>query len=105
MKKLFISQPMNGKTDEEIIHERQIAIRRAKAVLKEDVEIIDSFFEKSSIRRQSCLVLSQAIKLLSKADIAYFAVGWDKARGCKIEHEVCVQYGIPTIEASIVGEE
>ena len=105
MKKLFISQPMKGKTDEEIIHERNVAIRRAKAVLKEDVQVIDSFFEKTPIDANHVWVLSQSIKLLSTADIAYFAVGWDKARGCKIEHEVCIQYGIPTIEASIVGEE
>ena len=84
MEKLFISQPMKGKTDEEIIHERNVAIRRAKAVLKDDVQITDS---------------------LSIADIAYFAVGWDKERGCEIEHAICVNCGIPTIEASIVGEE
>lgn len=84
MEKLFISQPMKGKTDEEIIHERNVAIRRAKALLIDDVQVTDSLFT---------------------ADIAYFTVGWDKARGCEIEHEVCIQYGIPTIEASIVGEE
>ena len=84
MKKLFISQPMNGKTDEEIIHERNVAIRRAKSLLIDDVQVTDS---------------------LSTADIAYFAVGWDKERGCEIEHAICVNCGIPTIEASIVGEE
>ena len=84
MEKLFISQPMKGKTDEEIIHERNVAIRRAKAVLKEDVQVADS---------------------LSTADIVYFAVGWDKSRSCEIEHAICVNCGIPTIEASIVGEE
>ena len=105
MKKLFISQPMNGKTDEEIIHERNVAIRRAKAVIKEDVQVIDSFFVKAPIETNPLWFLSESIEFLSTADIAYFAVGWDKARGCKIEHEVCKQYGIPTIEASIVGEE
>lgn len=84
MEKLFISQPMKGKTDEEIIHERNVAIRRAKSLLTDDVQVTDS---------------------LSTADIAYFAVGWDKERGCEIEHAICVNCGIPTIEASIVGEE
>lgn len=105
MKKLFISQPMKGKTDEEILAERYTAIKRAKGVLKEDVVVIDSFFEKAPADANPVWFLSQAIKCLSSADIAYFAVGWNKARGCRIEHEICVQYGIPTIEASIVGEE
>ena len=44
MKKLFISQPMKGKTNEEIEAERAKAVEEAKAVLNDDVEVIDSFF-------------------------------------------------------------
>ena len=45
MKKLFISQPMKGKTDEAIKEERQQAIREAEQAVGEPVEVIDSFFE------------------------------------------------------------
>ena len=45
MKKLFISQPMRGKTDEEILLERKRAIEAAKTKIGEDVEVIDSFFK------------------------------------------------------------
>ena len=41
MKKLFISQPMRGKTDEEIFAERANAIQGAQEFLGEDVEVID----------------------------------------------------------------
>lgn len=105
MKKLFISQPMNGKTNEEILHERNTAIKCAKAILKDEVEIIDSFFENAPVNANPVWFLSQSIKFLSSADIAYFAKGWDKARGCKIEHEICVQYGIPNIKAPEVTKE
>lgn len=44
MKKLFISQPMKGKTDEEILAERRKAIRSAERQLGEAIEVIDSFF-------------------------------------------------------------
>ena len=44
MKKLFISQPMNGKTEEEILAVRRKAIERAEVVLNEDVEVIESYF-------------------------------------------------------------
>ena len=30
--------------------------------------------------------------------MAVFGNGWDEARGCKIEHLCCVEYGIPTRE-------
>lgn len=45
MKKLFISQPMRGKTDEEILAERKKAIESAERNLGEPVEVIDSFFQ------------------------------------------------------------
>lgn len=43
MKKLFISQPMSNKTEEEILSEREEAIRAAKELLGEDIEVIDSY--------------------------------------------------------------
>lgn len=43
--------------------------------------------------------LGESLKLLAKADIAYFAPGWRDARGCKIEHACADAYGIHHIEA------
>ena len=45
MKKLFISQPMRGKTDEEILAVREKAIKSAEKMIGEPVEVIDSFFD------------------------------------------------------------
>ena len=42
MKKVFISQPMNSRTDNEILAERQEIIEMAKEDLGE-IEVIDSF--------------------------------------------------------------
>jgi len=38
-------------------------------------------------------MLSQSIRYIGKVDALYFMKGWEKARGCKIEHEVAVEYG------------
>ena len=102
MKKLFISQPMRGKTDEEILAVRAQAIQSAERVLGEEVEVIDSFFKAavvpSTVLSRSLWFLGESLKLLSGANVAYFADGWEVARGCKIEHECAVEYGITTIE-------
>ncbi|MFR5114240.1 DUF4406 domain-containing protein [Turicibacter sanguinis] len=97
MKKLFISQPMKGKTDEEILKERQMAIEKARNALSEDVEVIDSFFQSAPVDAKPLWFLGKSLELLSTADIAYFADGWENARGCKIEHECAIQYGIKII--------
>ena len=44
MKRLFISQPMRGKTDEQIMAEREKAIQKAKEYLGEEIEVIDTFY-------------------------------------------------------------
>lgn len=99
MKKLFISQPMKGRSDEEIINERRACIKYAKETLGEDVEVIDSFFSGAPADAKPLWYLGESLKLLAQADVAYFAAGWVDARGCKIEHTCAVEYGVPTIEA------
>lgn len=100
MKKLFISQPMRGKTDEEIKTERAEIINRVTERFGE-VEVIDSFIEENAPgnANSGLWYLGKSLELLSTADCAYFAEGWKNYRGCKIEHECAVQYGI-----DIVGE-
>ena len=49
MKKLFISQPMKGKTDEEILAVREKAIKAAEKLIGEPVEVIDSFFRSAPV--------------------------------------------------------
>lgn len=97
MKKLFISQPMNGKTDEEILAVRAKAIKSAEKHLGERVEVIDSFFHSAPADARPLWFLGKSLELLSTADVAYFANGWENARGCKIENTCAVEYGIETI--------
>jgi len=98
MKKLFISQPMRGKTDEEILAERKKAIESAERNLGEPVEVIDSFFQNAPADARPLWFLGKSLELLSTADIAYFAKGWEYARGCRIENQCAIEYGIEVIE-------
>ena len=99
MKKLFISQPMRGKTDEEILQERDKAVESAKKILKEDVEVIDSFFQNTPKGLNTALwCLGASLQLMATADVVYFAKGWQKYRGCRIENTCAIEYGILTIE-------
>lgn len=97
MKKLFISQPMRGKTDEEILAERKKAIESAERNLGEPVEVIDSFFQNAPADARPLWFLGKSLELLSTADIAYFAKGWEDARGCRIENQCAIEYGIEVI--------
>lgn len=100
MKRLFISQPMRGKTDEEILAAREKAIAAAKHHLGEDVEVIDSFFQSvPEVENRPLWCLGESLKLLATADVAYFAKDWDQYRGCRIENTCAIEYGIDVIES------
>ena len=95
MTKIFISQPMNGKTTEEIENERNYIIDRLRE--NESVEIIDSFFKDKPYEASPLWYLGESIKLMSEADVVFFCNGWQTARGCKIEHDCALEYGIDTM--------
>lgn len=100
MKKLFISQPMKGLTDEEIETERENAIKAAVEIYGEELSVIDSFFKNAPATAKPLWFLGKSIELLSTADVAYFCNGWETARGCRIEHECADRYGIDVIIAN-----
>lgn len=108
--RLFISQPMRGKTDEEIEHEREAMIAVAKAVYagRGEVEVIDSFFKDGldvpDDAQAPLFHLGKSLELLATADVAIFARGWQGARGCRIEHECTERYGIRTIVLDELAE-
>lgn len=97
MKKVFISQPMKDKTDIEIKNERNKIIKYLNEKFGE-IEILDSFFEGCPHDAKPLWFLGKSLQVLSNADIVVFAKGWDKYRGCRIEHTCAKEYGIEIVE-------
>lgn len=96
--KVFISQPMEGKTNEEIKAERNRLIGKVRALYGDDIEIIDSFFENAPADARPLWFLGKSLELLATADVAAFARGWRDARGCRIENICAIEYGIEVVE-------
>lgn len=99
MTKVFISQPMKDKTEQEILEERANMFQLAKESFP-DAELIDSYFNdyEPSTGNVGLKYLAKSLELLADADVAYFAPGWDEARGCRIENECAIEYGIEVHE-------
>jgi len=97
--KLFISQPMKDKTDAEILAERKRMTECAESALGCEVEVLDTFFTDYTpeANYQGVAFLGRSIMALADADAAIFGEGWENYRGCRIEHQVCVDYGVPII--------
>ena len=96
--KVFISQPMRDKTNEQIADERMRVIDIIKNKYGDNIEILDSFFKDAPHESTPVWFLGKALEVLSQANLAYFIGDWKKYRGCKIENLVAHENGIPTIE-------
>lgn len=99
MIKVFISQPMRDKTDEEIKAERNEIKKHLEYIYNERIHVIDSFFECAPHDAKPLWFLGKSIQLLADADVAYFAKDWEKYRGCCIEHICAKEYGIEIVNA------
>ena len=90
--KVMISQPMRDKTEEQIREERKPIIDGFK---KLGDEVIDTIFIEESPKDMDTAIyfLAKSIESIGKVDAVYFMRDWEKARGCKIEHQVAVEYG------------
>jgi Asp-tRNA(Asn)/Glu-tRNA(Gln) amidotransferase A subunit family amidase len=89
--KLMISQPMRGKTNEQIREERAELVKQLEA---EGHEVVDTVFENAPADEDMAIyMLSQSIRYIGKVDGVVFMPGWENARGCRIEYQVANDYG------------
>ena len=96
--KVFISQPMSGRTVQEIKDERANTLAEFSHFTKFKDAIlieIDSFHENALNNSNPITELGKCISLMTNADFVIFCKGWDKSKGCRVEFEVAKQYGIP----------
>lgn len=99
--KAMLSQPMAGKSEEEIRATREKAI---KALEKRNYEIVNTLFtdewyssdkmkERGVVQIPLCF-LAKSLENMSLCHAVYFCKGWEQARGGRIEHDAAVAYGL-----------
>ena len=102
--KAMLSQPMNGKTAKEILQTRE---RAMKALTEKGYDVVntlftDEWYDDENMKQRGVVqiplcFLAKSLENMSKCHAAYFCKGWEKTRGCKIEHDAAVAYGLDII--------
>ena len=103
-RKAMLSQPMAQKTDEEITATRNRAIQ---VLTDRGYEVINTLFtddwyspeqmtERGVVNKPLCF-LAKSLESMSQCHAAYFCDGWQKTRGCRIEHDTALAYGLEII--------
>ena len=116
-KNIFISQPMTGKSEEEILATRQKAIDKIHQLFDADgerVNIIASYINDATRKRFEERVsdninwdifwLSQSLERLATADMIWLCEGWEHSKGCNVELECAIQYGLCIVYPEYIRE-
>ena len=106
-KNVFISQPMTGKSEEEILATRQKEIEKIHQFFDADgveINIIDSYIDDATRKyfeehitdgiNWDIYWLSQSLQRLALADTIWLCEGWEYSKGCNIELKCAIQYGL-----------
>ena len=104
MKKAMLSQPMAGKTEEEIVATRDRAIKVLEDRGYEVVNTLftDEWYSKENMEERGVVniplcFLAKSREKMSLCHTVYFCKGWEKTRGCNLEHDAAVAYGLEVI--------
>lgn len=104
MMKAMLSQPMAGKSDDEIIATREKAIKvlEAKGYAVVNTLFTDEWYSSKNMKERGVVqiplcFLAKSLENMSLCHAAYFCKGWEQARGCRLEHEAAVAYGLTVI--------
>ena len=89
-----ISQPMRGM---QLNDARQRIIEHYTSIGWTYVDNVSPSFENDPDPKP-LWYLGKSFELMSKCDVVIFMEGWEKARGCQLEHAACEAYGIHIIE-------
>lgn len=102
--KAMLSQPMNGKTEEEIVATRNRAISFLQEKGYEIVNTLftDEWYSNESMKNRGVVhiplcFLTKSLENMSLCHVVFFCKGWEDARGCRIEHEAAKAYGLEII--------
>ena len=109
-KNIFISQPMTGKSEEEILATRQKEIEKIHQFFDADgveINIIASYIDDATRKHfqkytsddinWDIFWLSQSLERLAMADTIWLCDGWEYSKGCNVELECAIQYGLDIV--------
>lgn len=96
---VFLSHKMNGLTEEEVYEIRNNALNYLTKKYGHNICVLDNYHHYDVPKGAGRIWhLGESIKMMERADAVYFCPGWEEAKGCKIEYEICKTYNLKILE-------
>lgn len=102
-KKLYISCPMKGRTEETICHDMKRMHKLAEIVFDQELEVIQTYMKHDppATVNQAVYYLGASIQKLAEADYFIGVPYMDTFHGCEVEARIAHLYGIPSTYVDI----
>lgn len=99
--KIFLIQPMSGRSECKTKRERQMWDKLLKEL---GYELIDTYYTENPPENEDARLyyLGKSIQDMAKADYVICAPGWKKHTGCKLEHKIAKAYKKDIIKIKLV---
>lgn len=96
---VFISQPMNGLSKEEIRKQFEEASADVRELLGPEAICVNAYtdLEPTGNVNRGVAFMEHSLHVMAPCDYIYYADGWEDSPGCRIEHLVASTYGIGTL--------
>ena len=97
IKRVFLSLPMSGRTDEEILEYIGKLAKVANAYFGDDIELVDGFDNADpddTIRNSGAYYLGESVMKLASCDVMLAPDSYYNVRGCNAENFMANKYGI-----------
>ena len=108
---------MTGKSEEEILATRQKEIDKIHQFFGADgveINIITSYIDDATRKHfeehvsdninRDIFWLSQSLERLAMADMIWLCDGWEYSKGCNVELECAMQYGLGIVYSEYITE-
>lgn len=102
-KKLFISCPMKGRTEEAIRHDMGRMHKMAEIVFDQELEVIPTYIEQEPPENvnQAIWYLGESVKKMAGADYFIGTNYLETFHGCEVEARIAHLYGIPSTHVDV----
>ena len=109
MKKIIISQPLENKTQQEILEiEKTIKENLEKKDFKVESSLLvkeEWLMKKLGIKNQTLYNIGKTLEAMSTCDAVYFAKGWALSKECRIIRLAAILYNFEILEEENTNKE
>lgn len=98
--KVFLSHPMSGLSEDEVLKLREDAVSHLKEYFPGDIEIVENYYHENAPENAGRLWhLGRSIQQMEENDIdaIYFCGDYTQAKGCLVEVMISKLYGIEVL--------